>query len=195
MSFPTRRAAPAPAQQTTRQGGGGRPEKAQVGRFHFAHAMLNGIIVREGPVKRFSQRGTPWTTATLLVDLYDSRQKKERERPAFVRVIAFHELADKLGEFEKHQRVHAAGRLAMNMYEDRDGNVRESYELQAHTIEREALPKLEELLRTPTEERGTPPASDTGLDGSPEPPPAGESPWTRQEARGEPGSYEDDIPF
>ena len=53
--------------------------------------MVTGIIVRDGPVKCFSQRGTPWTQATILVERYDGRQKKERERPAFVRLVAFNE--------------------------------------------------------------------------------------------------------
>ena len=154
--------------------------------------MMNGIIVRDGPVKRFSQRGTPWTQATIPVNLFDSRQKKERERPAFVRVVAFNKQAEILGEFEKLQRVHVAGRLAIDMYQDREGKVREGYELQAERVSRENFPKLDTLLpeeapraepEYPAEDR------DAGTQAS-----GGGDPWP--ESGGQPaGGYEDDIPF
>ena len=167
----------------------GRPEKTTTGRFHFASAMMNGIIVRDGPVKRFSQRGTPWTQATILVNLFDNRQKKERERPAFVRVVAFNKQAEILAEFEKLQRVHVAGRLVIDMYQDRDGKVREGYELQADRVSRENFPKLETLL--PAEAPGAEPEEDrdAGTQAS-----GGGDPWP--ESGGQPASaYEDDIPF
>ena len=195
MSFPTRRPAQAPAQNAR----GGKPDKAAIGHFHLAHAMINGIIVREGPVKRYSQRGVAWTTATLLVDLYDSRQKKEREQPAFVRVIAFNEQAEALDGFEKHQRVHAAGRLIINTYEDREGKVREGYELQANHLSRDPLPKLEDLMGQHEQPGGQEPQAgpDRETSGHDEgPPAASRDAWQDGGAQPEPAQrWEDDVPF
>ena len=194
MSFPTRRPAQAPAQNAR----GGRHEKTLIGKFHLAHAMINGIIVKEGPVKRYSQRGTPWTTATLLVDLYDSRQKKERERPAFVRLVAFHAQAEALDGFEKHQRVHAAGRLIINTYEDREGKVREGYELQANHLSREPFPTLEDLMgpNEPAAAQAPQEASASETSTTDEGPPtaAGDEPWRDAGAQLDSENC-DDIPF
>ncbi len=66
--------------------GGGSRKTVTTGSFRFAQARLRGVVVRDGPVTRYSQAGTPWTECTLLVGLYDGRQKCERELPAFVRV-------------------------------------------------------------------------------------------------------------
>ena len=196
MSFPQRRPAPAPAPG----GRGGRPEKTGLGHFQIGHAIIAGKIVREGPVKRYSKRGTPWTTATLLVNLYDSRQKKERDKPAFIRVVAFHEHAETLVDFEKHQQVHAAGRLMINAYEDRDGNVREGYELQASQISRDPFPKLEDLLKTegaparPYEDQGT--AEPAGPAAAPEGAQPQRGAWQDEGGQPEPPAHiYDDIPF
>ena len=133
------------AQQQGR-GNGRMREKVKTGDFRLGNAILEGIVVKDGPIKRFSQRGNPWTEATILVGLYDGRQKKERDRPAFVRVKAFNELADVLDGFARRDRLHVAGALMIQVYEDRDGNLREAYEMHADHLSRERLPRLDELL-------------------------------------------------
>lgn len=133
------------AQQQGR-GNGRMREKVRTGDFRFGSAILEGIIVKDGPIKRFSQRGNPWTEATILVGLYDGRQKKERDHPAFVRVKAFNELADVLDGFARRDRLHVGGALIIQVYEDREGNLRESYEMHADHLSRERLPRLDELL-------------------------------------------------
>ena len=130
---------------TQRTAGGGRA-KVATGTFRFGNAIIEGVIVREDPVKRYSQRGTPWTEATLLVGLYDSRKRAERERPAFIRVKAFNELADELYSLRKKDRLHVAGLLLLDVWEGRDGNIRESYEMHADAINRRAFPKLGEMI-------------------------------------------------
>ena len=128
------------AHQSTRRRHSGR------GRSDSDRRSSKDASSRDGPVKRYSQQGTPWTEATLLVGLYDSRQKLEREAPAFIRVKAFNELADVLNEFEKKDRVHVAGLLMIEVWQGRDGNVRESYELHADAIDRRPFPKLGKLI-------------------------------------------------
>ena len=121
-------------------------QKVTKGRFRFAQAIIEGIIVREGPVTRYTNDGRQWTEATLLVDLYDSRQKAERERPAFVRVKAFDGLSTALGQYAYKSWLHAAGRLMIEVWETRDGELRESYELLADAVSAERFGNLSELF-------------------------------------------------
>ena len=194
-----------------RTAGGGRAKTA-TGTFRLGSAIVHGLIVREDPVKRYSQRGTPWTEATLLIDLYDSRKRAERERPAFIRVKAFNELADELHNLRKKERLHVAGLLLLDVWEGRDGNVRESYELHADAISRQPFPKLGEMIANHGSEaagdphggtryedepgwRGDSPGNEAG--GAPEagdPPPPDDlgEPWG---ADGGQTPSADDIPF
>ncbi len=100
--------------------GGGSPKTVTTGSFRFAQAHLRGVVVRDGPVTRHSQAGTPWTECTLLVGLYDGRQKCERERPAFVRVKAFGDHSALLDGLQKRDHVSVAGALAIDVWEDRE---------------------------------------------------------------------------
>ena len=192
---------------TQRTAGGGRA-KVATGTFRLGSAIIEGVIVREDPVERYSQRGTPWTEATRLVGLYDSRKRAERERPAFIRVKAFNELTDELYNLRKKDRLHVAGLLLLDVWEGRDANVRESYEMHADAISRHPFPKLGEMIAN----HGAAPAADTrggthyeaepgwrgddaGADAAEPPPPddLGE-PWGAESGGGQ-TSDASDIPF
>ncbi len=177
-----------------------RPAKVQTGTFRFATgAFINGVIVREDPVKRYSRQGTPWTEATLLVDLYDGRQRAERERPAFVRVKAFGELADELAALRNRNRLHVAGPLLLDIWEGRDGNVRESWEIHADALSRQPFPRLDKLFADQTRQRDGDARRDGPADyddSQPfdEKPEDGGEPWAAES--GTPRELtEDDIPF
>ena len=182
--------------------GGGSRKTVTTGSFRFAQAHLRGVVVRDGPVTRYSQAGTPWTECTLLVGLYDGRQKCERERPAFVRVKAFGDRSALLDGLQKRDHVSVAGALAIDVWEDRDGRLRESYELYADAVSREAFPPMAELLQQtpPADEPGTeePSVADAWNDATD---PNAERRW--EDAPAEDGGAqtdpkdltEDDIPF
>lgn len=137
-------------------------EKVKKGRFRFVQAILEGIIVRDGPVTRYAQNGQQWTEATVLVDLYDSRQKAERERPAFVRLKAFDDLSNTLSQYEYKSRIHVAGHLLIEVWETRDGELRESYELLADAISNERFGTLAELFGNTPHREAAPPAESAG---------------------------------
>ena len=192
---------------------GNQRQKATKGTFRLGSAIIEGRIVKDGPVKRYSQQGTPWTEATLLVGLYDSRQKLERDTPAFIRVKAFKELADVLNDFQNKDRVHVAGLLLIDVWEGRDGNMRESYELHADAIDRKPFPKIGKLIAdqdtTPAPEQHTDPGYDQSrvdeaADYRNEPPLDNEEQPAPDDDLGEPWRAatpektdltEDDIPF
>ena len=122
-------------------------KSATTGSFRFAQAHLRGVVVRDGPERRVSPKGAEWMEMTILVGLYDGRQKRERERPAFVRVKAFGERADLLDGIEKRDHVSVAGALVLDVWTGRDGNTRESWELYADAVSREKFPDMAELIR------------------------------------------------
>ena len=80
----------------------------------------------------------------------------ERDTPAFIRVKAFNELADVLNEFQNKDRVHVAGLFLIDVWEGRDGNLRESYEMHADAIDRKPFPKIGKLIA----DQENPPAQD-----------------------------------
>ena len=145
---------------------GQRREKVTKERFRFATAIIEGIIVRERPTTRYANDGQAWTEASVLVDLYDPRQKAERERPAFVRVKAFGKLSDKLAAFDCKNRIHAAGRLLIEVWETGDGELRESYALLADDVSAQAFPTLEQLLggAAPHQQHDEPAGSSVDVD-------------------------------
>jgi single-stranded DNA-binding protein len=176
----------------------GNRKTAATGSFRFAQAHLRGVVVRDGPVTRHSQAGTPWTECTLLVGLYDGRQKCERERPAFVRVKAFGEHAGLFDGIGKREHVSVAGTLVLDVWTDRGGNTRESWELYADALSREAFPPMAELIRQdePAGEPGVAEAMEDTTD------PGAEVPWNDAGDDSHGGSppdpndlTEDDIPF
>ena len=130
----------------TSSSGGGR-KTATTGSFRFAQAHLRGVVVRDGPERKVSPKGAEWMEMTLLVGLYDGRQKCERERPAFVRVKAFGERAGLLDGIARRDHVSVAGALVLDVWTDRDGNTRESWELFADAVSREKFPDMAELIR------------------------------------------------
>ena len=178
----------------------GNRKTATTGSFRFAQAHLRGVVVRDGPERRVSGKGAEWMEMTILVGLYDGRQKCERERPAFVRVKAFGDNANLLDGIEKRDHVSVAGALVLDVWTDRDGNTRESWELYADAVSREKFPDMAELIRQneaagPAEEPSVADAWDDAAD------PGTDVPWN--EGGGSEGATppnpndltEDDIPF
>ncbi len=174
-----------------------RHKKVKTGRFAFMHGFVHGIIVRDGPTTRYSLAGNAYTEATLLVGLYDGRQKAERETPEFVELIAFGELGKCLAGYERRDHVHAAGRLNMEVWEDRNGNVRNRFKLIADRIQQEPFPQLTDLLPDSSDAPNgetvkRAPTGDETVDHAP----AWEddSAATAQPAH-QTADYDDDIPF
>ena len=181
----------------TSSSGGGR-KTATTGSFRFAQAHLRGVVVRDGPERKVSPKGAEWMEMTLLVGLYDGRQKCERERPAFVRVKAFGERAGLLDGIARRDHVSVAGALVLDVWTDRDGNTRESWELFADAVSREKFPDMAELIRQ-HQAAGEPGVADALEDAAD---PGADVPWN-DGGQGNPGSLpadpndmtEDDIPF
>ena len=155
---------------------GGNRKTVTTGSFRFAQAHLRGVVVRDGPERRVSPKGTEWMEMTILVGLYDGRQKCERERPAFVRVKAFGDNANLLDGIGKRDHVSVAGALVLDVWTGRDGNTRESWELYADAVSREKFPDMAELIRRneaagPAEEPSVADAWDDATD------PGADVPW------------------
>ena len=169
-------------------------QKAKTGNFRFAQAHLRGVIVRDGPVTRHAQSGAEWVECTLLVGIYDGRQKLEREPPLFVRVRAFGDRAGLLDDYQRGDHVSVAGALVLRVWEDNNGNLREEYQLYADAVSRQAYPQMRELLQAEA-----PAAEPAGGDGWDEPgagEPAATDGWNETNTGAEPGDLtEDDIPF
>ena len=173
----------------------GNRKTATTGSFRFAQAHLRGVVVRNGPERKVSAKGAEWMEMTILVGLYDGRQKCERERPAFVRVKAFGERAGLLEGIGKRDHVSVAGALVLDVWTDRDGRTRESWELYADAVSREAFPPMGELLRQ-HEAAGEPSVADAPEDA---PDPGADVPWNDGNEGDAPPDLndltEDDIPF
>ena len=173
----------------------GNRKTATTGSFRFAQAHLRGVVVRDGPERKVSTKGAEWMEMTILVGLYDGRQKCERERPAFVRVKAFGERAGLLEGIGKRDHVSVAGALVLDVWTDRDGRTRESWELYADAVSREAFPPMGELLRQ-REAAGESSVADALEDA---PHPGADVPWNDGNEGGAPPDpndlTEDDIPF
>ena len=141
-------------------------EKVTTGDFRFCEAIIEGLIVRSDPIEKTGRRGTKWLEASILVDLYDGRQKAERDRPVFVRVRVFQRSAPNAYEVleacNRLDRICVAGGLRIQNFESREGGIREALELQADWVVRnDRFESLANLLaqddgnrRTPTGERG-----------------------------------------
>ncbi|MDE2904810.1 MAG: single-stranded DNA-binding protein [Acidobacteriota bacterium] len=176
--------------------GGGNRKTATTGSFRFAQAHMRGVVVRDGPERRVSPKGAEWMEMTILVGLYDGRQKCERERPAFVRVKALGERAHLLDEIDKRDHVSVAGALMLDVWTDRDGNTRESWELLADAVSREKFPDMAELIRQ--NEAAAEPGVNEVIEDATDP--GADVPWGNggQEnaaADGPADLTEDDIPF
>ncbi|MCY4636852.1 MAG: single-stranded DNA-binding protein [Acidobacteria bacterium] len=180
--------------QTSSSGGGGR-KTATTGSFRFAQAHLRGVVVRDGPERKISPKGAEWMEMTILVGLYDGRQKCERERPAFVRVKAFGERAGLLDGIARRDHVSVAGALILDVWTDRDGNSRESWEMFADAVSREKFPDMAELIRQ-HQAAGEPGVADALEDATD---PGADVPWNdggQGGAAADPNDLtEDDIPF
>ena len=179
---------------------GGNRKTATTGSFRFAQAHLRSAVVRDGPERRVSPKGAEWMEMTILVGLYDGRQKCERERPAFVRVKAFGDNPNLLDGIGKRDHVSVAGALVLDVWTGRDGATRESWELYADAVSREKFPDMAELIRrneaaAPAEEPGVSDAWDDAAD------PGADVPWndgggSEGGAAADPKDLtEDDIPF
>lgn len=181
----------------TSSSGRGNRNTATTGNFRFAQAHIRGVVVRDGPERKVSPKGAEWMEMTILVGLYDGRQKCERERPAFVRVKAFGDNASLLDGIDKRDHVSVAGALFLDVWNDRGGNTRESWELLADAVSREKFPDMAELIRQ-HEAPGEPGVTDA-LDDDADP--GADVPWNAD--GGNEGSLpsdpndmtEDDIPF
>ena len=69
--------------------GSGRQRQAtETGDFRIGEGVFNGVIARDNPKVRRTESGSR-IKATILVGPWDSRQRMEREPPAFIRVKAF----------------------------------------------------------------------------------------------------------
>lgn len=126
------------------------PNKVRTGDFRFCEAMMHGRVVRDGPERRSSESGDR-IEATILIGLWDSRQRAERDKPVFVRVKAFAnnnpEAFQALEACERLDRVSVAGNLFWNAWEDRDGNIRQELQLLAdHVLREDRFPSLKTLL-------------------------------------------------
>ena len=141
--------------------------KVRTGDFRLGEAIIKGIIIRDGPETKTSQGGSRWIEASILVDLYDGRQRAEREPPAFVRIKAFEQTSPGayavLESCERRDKVSAAGVLIIHVW-DKDGELRENFELLADYVLRgeqfESLSKL--LAERSGDEAQVPPTEDAG---------------------------------
>ena len=152
-----------------------RPPKVKTGNFRFCEAMINGRIVRDGPERKTSGNGDR-VEATLLVGLWDPRQRAERENPVFVRVKAFAknnpEAFQQLEACQRLDRVAVAGNMIWNAWKDNEGNIRQELQLLAdHVLREDRFPSLKTLLEP----------EDTRATGS--------------EEQAAPDSHSDDVPF
>ena len=112
--------------------------KVTTGDFRFGEAILDGVIVRTDPEHKVGRGGTSWIETSILVNLYDSRQRAERERPVFVRVRVFEKTAPNaysvLESCNQRDRIAVAGQLRIQNYEAREGGMREAFELVADYV-------------------------------------------------------------
>ena len=170
----------------------GNRKTATTGSFRFAQAHMRGVVVRGRPERKVSAKGAEWMEMTILVGLYDGRQKCERERPAFVRVKAFGERAGLLDGIDKRDHVSVAGTFALDVWTGRDGNLHESWELYADAVSREAFPPMAELIRQ-DEPAGGPGVADAMEDATD---PDAEVPWNDGGSQADPNDLtEDDFPL
>jgi len=72
---------------------------------------------------------------------------RHRERPAFVRVKAFGERAGLLDGIDKRDHVSVADTIVLDVWIGRHGNTRESWEIYADAVSREAFPPMAELIQ------------------------------------------------
>ena len=140
------------------------PNKVVTGNFRFCEAMLHGRVVRNGPERHSSDSGDR-IEATILIGLWDSRQRAERDKPVFVRVKAFASTTPEafaaLEACERLDRVSVAGNLFWNAWEDREGKVRQELQLLAdHVLREDRFPSLKTLLEP--DEPGSVEAGDPG---------------------------------
>ena len=128
-------------------------KKVVTGDFLIGEASLWGRVIRQGPEKKGEGTGLR-IEATILIGLWDKRQRAERERPMFVRVKAFAGTAAdayaQLEACERLDRIAVAGNLILHTWKDDDGNQRQGMELLADHIRREErLPSLRNIFEQP----------------------------------------------
>ena len=125
-------------------------EKSETGDFRFCEAILSGTIIKEGPERKTSQSGDR-IEATIICNPYDPRQRKERDRPGFVRVKVFEKSSPEafavLEACDRKDRVAVAGHLIFNAWRDREGKIRQGLELVAdHILREDRFEPLKTLL-------------------------------------------------
>ena len=125
-------------------------EKSETGDFRFCEAILSGTIIKEGPERKSSQSGDRIETSIIL-NPYDARQRKERDRPAFVRVKVFEKSSPEafavLEACDRKDRIAVAGYLVFNAWRDRENKIRQGMELVAdHILREDRFEPLKTLL-------------------------------------------------
>ncbi|MCK9542488.1 MAG: single-stranded DNA-binding protein [Novosphingobium sp.] len=82
------------------------------------------------PVRRTSQSGKDWATASLAVDLGN----EEGAPPQWFNVVAFGRVAETLCRHNKGDLVSVSGRLQLNRWQDRDGKDHERMQVIADAV-------------------------------------------------------------
>lgn len=94
------------------------------------HIVVMGRVVRD-PEMRYTQSGKPVVSFTLAVER-DFSQDKVTD---FIDCVAWNKTAEFVSKyFRKGQMMIACGSLQSRKWEDRDGNKRTSWEIQAQNI-------------------------------------------------------------
>ena len=125
-----------------------RPAKSKTGNFQFCEAMIHGRVVRNGPERKTSNSGDNRVEATVLVGMWDPKQRAEREHPVFVRVKAFAKTSpnafQQLEACERLDRVSVAGNLLWHCWEDKNQGIRQELHLLAdHVLREDRFPSHE----------------------------------------------------
>lgn len=94
-----------------------------------AQAAIYGRLGND-PVKRQSQGGKDWATASIAVQLADD----EDGQPTWFGIVCFGKTADVLCRHAKGDLVSVSGRLKLNRWRDQAGADREQLQIMADVV-------------------------------------------------------------
>jgi single-strand DNA-binding protein len=103
--------------------------------------MVNKVILvgRLGrdPELRYTQGGQPVANFTLATnERWTSKDGERQERTEWHRIVAWGKLAELCGEYlSKGRQIYVEGRLQTRDWEDKEGNKRQTTEINAGTIQ------------------------------------------------------------
>lgn len=98
------------------------------------NATISGNLGRDPDIRNAGGGNVAGFTVAVN-NSYKDRSGEWVEKTAWVRCSAFGRLADKVSELRKGDGVVVTGKLESRQWQDKDGNKRESLEINAYSVE------------------------------------------------------------